>query len=84
MNLPLSKLITSDLCLIIKIIDKRESLSLGSSCDLIDIGSQKAIHRHAIGYSVLPLSKLLWYEGCRVSTIYQVDAASIIKAPEDN
>ncbi len=56
--------------LIIKIIEKRDSNSSGNASDLLDIGHQKAVHRHVLGYSVLPLSKLMWLENSRVSTMY--------------
>jgi len=83
-NVPLFKLVTNDLVLLIKIIERRQiSQGTSDSTVLLDSTKEKDYNRLLKGFSVIPLSKLIWAENMRAGVMYQVDEASIYKAPEN-
>jgi len=82
-NVPLLKLVNNDLVLLIKIIERRQiSTGTPDSTTLLDSTKDKDYNRLLKGFSVLPLSKLIWAENMRAGVMYQVDEAAIYKAPE--
>ena len=81
--MPLLKLVNNDLVLLIKIIERRQiSTGTPDSTTLLDSTKDKDYNRLLKGFSVLPLSKLIWAENMRAGVMYQVDEAAIYKAPE--
>jgi len=66
-NIPVLKLVNQDLALLIKIIEKRtlvyppDNSAKADSSKLFEISKDKDTNRFVKGFSVLPLSKLLWH-----------------------
>lgn len=83
-NVPLLKLVNHDLVLFLKIIERKQiSQGTPDSAVLLDSTKEKDSNRVLKGFSVLPLSKLIWVENMRAGIIYQVDDAVIYKPPEN-
>jgi hypothetical protein len=79
LNIPLKAIITGNLTLIIKIVEKRYSRSPTASLSLLGQQDVNSCNKVLKGYTILPISKLFWISQLRVKQIYEIREAQIYK-----
>lgn len=82
-NLSLSKFLTEDVSLMIKVISKKESVQPANVQTTLDIKEGNATHRYVKAFHFLPISKLLWANALRVGDSYFVQHAPMYLVPEN-
>jgi hypothetical protein len=82
-NLSLSKFLTEDVSLMIKVISKRESTMEANIRTTLGTDEGNATNRYLKAFHVLPISKLLWANALKVGDSYFVQQAPMYLIPDN-